>query len=98
MAIRRGKLIATYIYILVNQLISQYLYGFLMARKGGNPDLKKYGFSPSGDEALNKMLAVKVTKSMYERVKSLPDPSGFMRQALQDALEKLEKSEGSIEQ
>jgi hypothetical protein len=64
-----------------------------MARKGGNPDLKKYGFSPSGDEALNKILAVKVTKTIYDQVKSLPNPSGFMRQALQDALDKLEKSQ-----
>ncbi|NEU74081.1 hypothetical protein PI95_016330 [Hassallia byssoidea VB512170] len=68
-----------------------------MARKGGNPDLKNYGFSPSGDEPLNKMLAVKVTNSIYQRVKSLSDPSGFMRQAIQDALDKLEQSEDSIE-
>ncbi len=63
-----------------------------MARKGGNPNLKKYGFTPGGDEPLNKMLAVKVTESMYNRVKSLPDSSEFMRQAIEKALDELDQS------
>ncbi|WP_315788777.1 hypothetical protein [Fischerella sp. JS2] len=62
-----------------------------MARKGGNPDLKNYGFTPKGDEPLNKMLAVKVTETMFNKVKSLPNSAEFMRQAIQEALDKLEK-------
>ncbi|PMB46403.1 hypothetical protein CEN39_25935 [Fischerella thermalis CCMEE 5201] len=62
-----------------------------MARKGGNPDLKNYGFTPEGEEPLNKMLAVKVTETMFNKVKSLPNSAEFMRQAIQEALDKLEK-------
>ncbi|MFB2770313.1 hypothetical protein ACE1AT_13640 [Pelatocladus sp. BLCC-F211] len=62
-----------------------------MARKGGNPDLKKYGFTPEGEESLNKMLAVKVTETMFNKVKSLPNSAEFIRQAIQEALDKLEQ-------
>jgi hypothetical protein len=55
--------------------------------KRGNPDIKEYGFKTDREEPFNKLLAVKVTESMYNQVKSQPDSSEFMRKAIQKALD-----------
>ncbi|PMB18652.1 hypothetical protein [Fischerella thermalis] len=57
----------------------------------GNPNIKNFGYKTDREEPLNKMLAVKVTETMFNKVKSLPNSAEFMRQAIQEALDKLEK-------
>ncbi|ARV62734.1 hypothetical protein BZZ01_32490 [Nostocales cyanobacterium HT-58-2] len=68
-----------------------------MARKGGNPNIKDYGFSAEGDEALDKTLCVKVTESMYQQVKSQDNPAEFLRGAIQKALDEQKQPNDTTE-
>jgi|APDOM4702015191_1054821.scaffolds.fasta_scaffold2779958_1 hypothetical protein len=60
-----------------------------MARPGGNPDLEKHRFKPATEESLTHLLQVKVSKRVKDAVRAQPDPSEFMRQAIQEKLDKL---------
>jgi hypothetical protein len=56
-------------------------------RPGGNPDIVKYSFKPSGEEGLSIRLQIKITKSMATALEALGDrKSDFVRQAITDAL------------
>ncbi|MBW4566654.1 hypothetical protein PI95_033210 [Hassallia byssoidea VB512170] len=64
-----------------------------MARKGGNPKIKDYGFTSDRDEPLTGRLAIRVTQSMLARVKALDNYPEFCRQVLAKALDELEKED-----
>ena len=57
-------------------------------RPGGNPDFgKKFKAERRGDEALDKLLAVKITASMHEYLQSLKDKKAdFIRDAIAAAM------------
>lgn len=56
-------------------------------RPGGNPDIVKYSFKPSGEEGLSIRLQIKITKSMAIALEALGDrKSDFVRQAISEAL------------
>ena len=57
-------------------------------RPGGNPDFgKKFKTERKGDEILNKLLAVKITASMYEYLQSLKEKKAdFVRDAIATAI------------
>jgi 5-methylcytosine-specific restriction endonuclease McrBC regulatory subunit McrC len=54
------------------------------------PYLKKHQFTTDRDEPLTERIAIRVTKSMAEKIKVIDNYPEFCRQALQDALDKLE--------
>jgi hypothetical protein len=59
-----------------------------MTRKGGNPDIKQYGFNSGRDEPLTKQITLKVTESTLEQLKELGDEKAdFCRNAIQKALD-----------
>ncbi|RCJ42198.1 hypothetical protein A6770_08275 [Nostoc minutum NIES-26] len=68
-----------------------------MARKKGNPDIKKYGFSTERDEPLTERFNIRVTQSMMAKLKALESPADFARQAIQKALDELDILESSEE-
>ncbi len=55
------------------------------------PYLKKHQFTTNRDEPLTERIAIRVTKSMAEQIKVIDNYPEFCRQALQDALDKLEE-------
>ncbi|WP_315791511.1 hypothetical protein [Fischerella sp. JS2] len=76
-----------YVYIIVHELLEQFCVNILMARKGGNPNIKNHGFEPAGEEPLTKTLSIRVSESTYQEVKSKDNPGEFCRQAIQKALD-----------
>ncbi|MEH1904223.1 MAG: hypothetical protein V7L04_23125 [Nostoc sp.] len=63
-----------------------------MPNPEGNPNIKKYGFKTDRDEPLTERIAIRVTKSMAEKIKAIDNYPEFCRQALNEALDKLDES------
>jgi hypothetical protein len=61
-------------------------------RPGRNPDFgTKYKLSRSGEESFDKLLQLRITATMIEKLNKLGDKKNqFIRDALQQALDKLE--------
>ena len=59
-----------------------------MPNPKGSPDNLK-PFTTERDEPLTERIAIRVTKSMAEKIKSLENYPDFCRQAIQSALNKL---------
>ena len=57
-----------------------------MARKGGNPDLKKYQFTTERDEPLTAKFTLKVTHSMLTELQAIDHWREFVRDAIADKL------------
>ncbi|WP_026734044.1 hypothetical protein [Fischerella sp. PCC 9605] len=68
-----------------------------MPNPHGNPDIKKHGFKTDRDEPLTERIAIRVTKTMAEKIKSIDDYPEFCRQALQEALDKRNQSRDTSE-
>ncbi|MGF1489771.1 MAG: hypothetical protein ACFBSE_22015 [Prochloraceae cyanobacterium] len=58
-----------------------------MPRPGGNPNIKKHGFTTDRVEPLNTQLALKVPASMKKRLKEKENWQEFVRNAISKALE-----------
>ncbi|MBH8573230.1 hypothetical protein I8752_09405 [Nostocaceae cyanobacterium CENA369] len=59
----------------------------------GNPNIKNYGFTTDRDEPLTEKLNIRLTKSMMAKLKSLENVPEFVRQCIQDGLDKLDQSD-----
>ena len=57
-----------------------------MARKGGNPDIKKYSYQAAGDEPLIAHIQFRLTPSAAAALKSLPDWQLRLRAAVDEVL------------
>lgn len=64
-----------------------------MTKRKGNPDIKNYGFSTDRPEPLIAKLTVRLPQSMMDKLKALDNYPEFVRQCIQDGLDKLEKSD-----
>jgi hypothetical protein len=62
-----------------------------MPNREEKPYLKKHQFTTNRDEPLTERIAIRVTKSMAEQIKVIDNYPEFCRQALQNALDKLEE-------
>lgn len=58
-----------------------------MAKKGGNPD-NLQPFKTDRDEPLTEQINLRVTKSMKDEVQKQPNPPEFIREAIQEKLDK----------
>ncbi len=56
-------------------------------RPGGNPDLKKYGFTTDRPEPLRESVHVRVSASMKKQLKEKENWQEFVREAIAKALE-----------
>lgn len=54
----------------------------------GNKDIKEHGFKVEGRESYNKRVSVWVTESMFDALKEIENKAEFVRQAIQEKLEK----------
>ncbi|NWF60632.1 MAG: hypothetical protein HXY43_15575 [Fischerella sp.] len=63
-----------------------------MPKKRGNPKITEHGI-PAKENPMRKTLCIKVTELMFEKIKSIDNYSEFCRQALQEALDRLEQSQ-----
>jgi hypothetical protein len=61
-----------------------------MARKGGNPDIIKHGFTTDREEPLTKQMQLRVTETMWQQLQTQSDWREFVRQAITDAIVKSE--------
>ncbi len=53
-------------------------------RPGGNPDLVKHQYQPKGKEPLEKVVTVRMSKSLYEKIKGdRPDWQDELRKNLE---------------
>lgn len=64
-----------------------------MPNPKGNPDIKSHGFTTDREEPLTERIAIRVTKTMAEKIKSIDNYPDFCRQALQNALDKLDATD-----
>ncbi|WP_315790697.1 hypothetical protein [Fischerella sp. JS2] len=64
-----------------------------MPNPHGNPEIKKHGFKTDRDEPLTERIAIRVTKTMAEKIKSIENYPEFCRRVLQEALDKLNQAE-----
>lgn len=53
-----------------------------MARKGGNPDISKHGFTTERPEPLTKQLQIRITETMWQQLQQQDDWREFIRQAI----------------
>ena len=60
-------------------------------RPGGNPDIKKYGFTTDRDEPLRSRLQLRVPDSMKQQLEQQDNWQEFVRQAI---AEKLQQASG----
>ncbi|GAA6621563.1 hypothetical protein [Scytonema sp. NUACC26] len=63
-----------------------------MAPKRGNPKIKEHSFQPEGEKPLSKPFTVKLTETMYNEVKGQDNPGKFVRDAIQEKLDKQKNS------
>ncbi|MFB2772945.1 hypothetical protein ACE1AT_27290 [Pelatocladus sp. BLCC-F211] len=64
-----------------------------MPNPHGNPEIKKHGFKTDRDEPLTERIAIRVTKTMADKIKSIENYPEFCRRVLQEALDKLSQTE-----
>jgi hypothetical protein len=56
-------------------------------RPGGNPDLKKYGFTTDRTEPLREKLQLRISEEMKKKLESRENWQEFVREAIAKALE-----------
>lgn len=70
--------------------------GLGQGRPGGNPDFgKKYKIPRAHDEALDTLLAFKITRSLKEELDGIPDKNEFCRNAIIKAIQEMKKQKGA---
>ena len=57
-------------------------------RSGGNPDLKKFQFTAKGDESLVQTISIRISESMFKKLKEKDNYREFCRQAIAEKLER----------
>lgn len=70
---------------------------FFMPNYEEKPYLKKHQFTTDREEPLTAKITLRLPPSMLEKLKSLDNYPEFVRQAISDALNKLENSNDSTE-
>jgi len=65
-----------------------------MPNPKGNPEsLEEYKLTTNRDEPLTETLTIRITESMKAEIKSQSDPAEFVREAIQEKLDKLKNQE-----
>jgi len=59
-------------------------------RPGGNPDLVVHQFKTDREEALSERLSIRISPSMMKFLKMLDNYPEFIRQAIEEKIERME--------